>query len=75
MKIASESGLDNVSSFFIRLALPVLARPLTCLLNFSLQSGIFLDNWKTARVTQIHKEGSKEERYNQGWRQGKARGL
>ena len=32
--------------------------------NFSLQSGIFPDSWKTARVAPIYKEGSKEERSN-----------
>ena len=32
--------------------------------NFSLQSGIFPDSWKTARVALVHKEGSKEERSN-----------
>ena len=32
--------------------------------NFSLQSGIFPDSWKTARVEPVYKEGSKEERSN-----------
>ena len=55
-------GLDNISSFFIKLALQFLARPLAYLFNFSLQSGIFPDSWKTARVAPVYKEGSKEER-------------
>ena len=44
MKISFGYGLDNISSFFIKLALPLLARPLTYLFNFSLQSGIFPDS-------------------------------
>ena len=64
MKTSFGSGLDNISSFFIKLALPVIARPLAYLFNFSLQSGIFPDSWKTARVAPIYKEGSKEERSN-----------
>ena len=64
MKTPFGSGIDNISSFFIKLALPVLARSLAYLLNFSLQSGIFPDNWKTAKVAPIFKEDSKEERSN-----------
>ena len=37
-------GLDNISSFFNKLALPFLARPLAYLFNFSLQSWIFPDS-------------------------------
>ena len=64
MKTSFGYGLDNISSFFIKLALPFLARPLAYLLNFSLQSGIFPDSWKTARAAPVYKEGSKEERSN-----------
>ena len=64
METSFGSGLDNISSFFIKLALPVIARPLAYLFNFSLQSGIFPDSWKTSRVAPIYKEGSKEERSN-----------
>ena len=64
MKTSFGSGLDNISSFFIKLALPVISRPLAYLFNFSLQSGIFPDSLKTARAAPIYKEGSKEERSN-----------
>ena len=58
MKTSFGSGLDEISSFFI------IARSLAYLFNFSLQSGIFPDSWKTARVAPIYREGSKEERSN-----------
>ena len=64
MKTSFGSGLDDISSFFIKLALPVIARPLAYLFSFSLQSGIFPDSWKTARVAPIYKEVSKEDRSN-----------
>ena len=64
MKTSFGSGLDTILSFFIRLALPALARPLAYLLNFLLLSGMFPDCWKIARVAPIYKEGSKKERSN-----------
>ena len=63
-KTSFGSGLDNISSFFVKLALSVLARPLAYLFNFSLQRGIFPDSWKTARIAPIYTEGPKEERSN-----------
>ena len=45
-KTSFGSGLNIISSFFIKLALPVIARPLAYLFNFSLQSGNFPDSWK-----------------------------
>ena len=56
-------GLNNISSWFIKLALTFLAR-LAYLFNFSVQSGIFLQSWKTARAVPACKEGSKEEKSN-----------
>ena len=64
MKTSFGYGLDNISSYFSKLALPFLARPLEYLFNFSLQSGIFPDSSKTARVAPVYKEGSKEEKSN-----------
>ena len=66
MKTSFGYGLDNIniSSFFIKLDLPFLARPLAYFFIFSLQSGVFPDSWKTARVAPVYKESSKEERFN-----------
>ena len=61
-KTSFGSGLDNISSFFIKLASPALARPLAYLLYFP--RGIFPDSWKTTRVAPVYKEGSKDERPN-----------
>ena len=52
------------SSFFLKLALPFLAGPLAYLFNFLLQSEIFPDRWKTAKVAPVYEEGSKEDRSN-----------
>ena len=58
------SGLDGISSFFIKTAIPFLARPLSYLFNCSLLSGTFPDSWKAARVAPIFKEGSVDEQSN-----------
>ena len=43
----------------LRIAADVIAPSLTFIFNLSLSTGIFVDNWKNARVTPIHKDGSK----------------
>ena len=38
-----------------------LARPLTHIFNNSVETGIIPENWKSANVTAIHKNGSRQE--------------
>lgn len=52
-------GRDGLRNSFIKTICPLVAEPLTHIINLSLQSGIFPDCWKVAAVVPIHKEGSK----------------
>ena len=63
-KTSFGSGIDNVSSFFIKTASPIIAKHLDYIFNHSLYMGEFPNNWKIARVSPIYKEGSPDERSN-----------
>ena len=52
-------GNDNISSYFLKLALPVVGKSLTCLFNRSINMCKFPTTWKIARVTPIFKDGDK----------------
>ena len=47
--------LDNISARLIRECADIISGPLCDLLNKSLMSGIFPDDWKCARVTPLFK--------------------
>ena len=63
-KISKSFGHDNISYFFFKLALPHIENSLGILFNTSIETSIFPDAWKLARVTPIFKEGDKDDRSN-----------
>ena len=63
-KASQGSGLDGISSFFLKVGMPVLAESLSQLFNMSMFLGLFPDDWKIARVAPIYKDGSEDENSN-----------
>ena len=63
-KTAKSVGTDNISSYFLKLALPFIESSLAILLNTSIETSRFPDSWKVARVTPILKDGDKTGRSN-----------
>ena len=59
VKTAKSFGVDNISSFFLKLALPLIENSLALLLNTSIETSAFPDLWKIARITLILKEVDK----------------
>ena len=57
-------GMDNISSFFLKKSMPILANGLCQIFNMSLSTGQFPDSWKIARVAPIYKDGSPSENSN-----------
>ena len=47
-------GLDGLSPRLLCTAAPVITAPLTKLINLSITTGIFPDEWKVAKVVPIH---------------------
>ena len=58
-KTSKSFGNDNISCYFLKLALPFIENSLACLCNTSLVTSQFPESWKLARVTPIFKEGDK----------------
>lgn len=52
---------DGLSPFLLKNAAASLAEPLSILFNISLQSGLFLNEWKVSFLTPIFKAGSKQD--------------
>ena len=60
VKTAKSFGVDNISSFFLKLALPSIENSLALLFNTSVETSAFPDLWKNARGYSCFKR----------WRQG-----
>ena len=57
-------GTDNISSYFLKLAMSYIENSLAYILNKSIERSKFPDDWKTARVTPFFKEGEKSDKAN-----------
>ena len=55
------TGPDNIPAKLLKCIASLIATPLTFLINKSFQMGIIPAQWKEARVTPIHKGGSKDD--------------
>ena len=53
------TGLDNISAKLLRECPDLLAESLTHMFNQFLMTGIFPDEWKSARVTPLYKNSGK----------------
>ena len=62
IKTAKSFGIDNISSYFLKLALPFIENSLALLFNTSIETSQFPDSWKVARVTPIFKDGDETEK-------------
>ena len=61
LNVNKATGIDNISAKYLKMAAPAIIKPLTKILNLSIQSGIFPDTLKKAKVTPIYKRGSKTD--------------
>ena len=53
-------GLDSISVFVLKLCALEIAPSISYLINFSLKSGKFPTQWKSAKIIPIHKSGDKD---------------
>ncbi len=58
------NGLDGVNGWLLEDAAPAVAGHLTSIMNASLHSGSIPNEWKLAKVTAIHKNGSQTDPSN-----------
>ena len=64
VKTAKSFGTDNISSYFLKLALPFIENSLAFMFNTSIETSMFPDAWKIARFTPIYKNGDKADKSN-----------
>ena len=55
LKINKSTGLDKIPANVLRLSADIIAPSLTYIFNLSLDTGIYVDDWKRARVIPIYK--------------------
>ena len=61
LKTNKSCGLDAISPRLLKDSAPIVAGPLTCIINKSLATGVVPDDWKCARVTPLFKGGKRCE--------------
>ena len=64
MKNSFGFGSYGIASHFINIAFPIISQSLCDIFNFSINTGMFPDGWKTARVVSIFKNGGRDDRPN-----------
>ena len=64
LKLTKATGLDGLTSRLLRDADPVVAKPITYLVNLTISTGVIPSEWKDARVTPIFKSGERNDENN-----------
>ena len=59
MKTSHSCGLDEIDPILVSASIPCIAQVLPDLINYSLSSGIFPEQLKSAKVIQIYKSDNK----------------
>ena len=59
LKANKSTGLDKIPAKILKLSAEIIAPSLTYIFNLSLESGIYINEWKRARVTPIYKSEDK----------------
>jgi hypothetical protein len=55
LEIGKSTGLDKISTQLVKQADETIFESLAYIFNLSLETGIFPDDWKLAKVTPIYK--------------------
>ena len=64
LKANKTTGLDKIPPKILKLSASTVAPSLTYIFNLPLATGIYIDDWKRARVTPIFKSGDRRQRAN-----------
>jgi hypothetical protein len=59
LNVSKCADLDKIPAKMLRIAADIIAPSLTYIFNLSLSTGVFVENWKDAKVIPIYKEGNK----------------
>lgn len=64
LKASKATGLDKIPAKILKLSSDIIAPSLTAIFNLSLVTGIFVHDWKFARVSPIFKSDDRRKREN-----------
>ena len=53
LNVNKATGPDGISNFLLKNTADVLAKPLCKLFNYSLEAGVFPNDWKTSNVVPV----------------------
>ena len=62
--MSKSTGLDKIPTKVLKIASSIVAPSLTFIFNWSLSSGIFIDDWKNARVCLVYKGNDRHDMGN-----------
>lgn len=62
LKTNKGCGLDGILCKLLKEGVPIVKPSLTFIINVSIKSGVFPDDWKIAKVFPVYKEDSKSYR-------------
>lgn len=63
-KLTKATGLDGLTARLLRDAAPVIARPITYLVNLTISTGVIPSEWRDARVAPIFNSGERNDESN-----------
>ena len=61
LKACKATGVDNIPAKILKFSANIIAPSLTFIFNLSLATGVYIDEWKCARVTSIFKSGDRRQ--------------
>ena len=61
LKISKSTGIDNIPAKALKIAANIIGPSLTWIFNLSIKTGIYVDEWKKARVVPIYKSGNRQK--------------
>ena len=64
LQINKSTGSGNISARLLTPAAPVIAAPITAIMNNSIRTGRFPSSWKLAKVSPVHKKGPISDKGN-----------
>ena len=57
LSLSKATGIDRISAKILKLASPIISKPIAEIINRSIVSQIFPNEWKIAKVIPLHKKG------------------
>ena len=61
LEVPEASGPDGITARLLKDVAPVIAKPITYLVNLTISTGLIPAEWKDARVTSIFKSGASND--------------